>query len=307
MMQKTTEAKGHQTVFLTEAVDALVLKEDAVVVDATGGVGGHSARILESLGADGTLIIIDADPSVVSALKEKFSTPAKATPTIHIILGNFRHITTLAGSVGIGRVDAVLADLGWNSEQFRESGRGFSFQHDEPLLMTYGSPATYPFVARDIVNDWKEEQIADVLYAYADERYARRIAKGIVDARKKTPIETTRDLLTIIEKAVPVRYRHGRLHPATKTFQALRIAVNDELDALRDFIEGSIALLAPQGRLAIVTFHSIEDRIVKQLFKAYEDDGIGERVTKKPLVPTREESLANPRARSAKLRIFHML
>ncbi len=228
-----------------------------------------------------------------------------ARASVKVVRGNFRNIESIVKGEGIESVDGVLADLGWNSEQFEGSGKGFSFQKDEPLQMTYGPADEYPFTARDIVNDWSEEVVADVLYAYADERFSRRIARGIKEAREKQPIETTHQLASIVEASIG--RRRGKIHPATKTFQALRIAVNDELDALRELIEGATKVLRKDGRLAIITFHSIEDRIVKHRFKELEEAGYGEILTKKPLTPTVEEVEENPRSRSAKLRIFHIL
>lgn len=294
----------HKTVLLQEAVDALALKEDSVVVDATGGGGGHSERILETVGAKGTLVVLDSDPTVVAKLTERFK---DARATVHVRLANFRNITQVLAELNIGPVDAILADLGWNSMQFEEGGRGFSFQKDEPLLMTYGGPESYSFTAADIVNEWSESVIADVLYAYADEHYARRIAKHLVEVREKTPITTSLALATAVKDAVPGPYRRGRIHPATKTFQALRIAVNDELDALREFLEAATRVTREQGRIAVISFHSIEDRIVKRFFRDMEKAQVGRVITKKPLVPTDAELQENPRARSAKLRTFEIL
>lgn len=295
----TTEVL-HKTVLLHEAVDALSLKEDAVVVDATGGGGGHSERILEVLGSKGALIVLDRDPKVVAELTERF----KDRTNVYVHQANFRDLKATLATLKVDRVDAILADLGWNSMQFQDGGRGFSFLKDEPLYMTYGSHEEYPFTAKDIVNEWSEEVIADVLFAYADERYARRIAHAIVEAR---PIETSMGLAEIVKGAVPMGYRHGRIHPATKTFQALRIAVNDELDALKDFLETASQVIREGGRIAVITFHSIEDRIVKRTFKDMESAEIGAILTKKPIAPSEEEIKANPRARSAKLRIFQIL
>jgi 16S rRNA (cytosine1402-N4)-methyltransferase len=292
---------GHITVLLHEAVDALDLKADSIVVDATGGGGGHSERILETLGPTGTLVIIDSDPAVVKTLTERF---ADSTAAVHVVLGNFRNLERILKDHGITAIDAVLADLGWNSMQFESGGKGFSFKSDEPLAMTYGPVEEYPFSAYDIVNEWSEEVIADVLYAYADERYARRIAKVIVDARSKEPIRTSHALAEIVKRAVPGAYRNGRIHPATKTFQALRVAVNDELDALKEFLEAATRVTKEGGRIAVITFHSIEDRIAKRFFKDMERAGIGMPVHKKPIVPTAAELAKNPRARSAKLRTF---
>ncbi len=298
------EVRGHHTVLLHEATEGLLINPGGVVVDATGGAGGHSGQILASLKGKGSLIVIDSDPEMVVKLTKRLVPKGVA---LHVVCGNFRAIDEVVAAQGFSKVDAILADLGWNSEQFESEGKGFSFQKNEPLLMTYGDPLKAPFTARDIVNTWKEEAIADALYAYADERFARRIAHEIVMARKDNDIETTEDLVACIRKAVPKRYQQGRTHPATKTFQALRIAVNDELDALTEFIQKSVELLNPQGRLAIISFHSIEDRILKQMYRSLEKEGVGRIVTKKPIAASEEELARNPRARSANLRIFEKI
>ncbi len=295
----------HETVLLEEAVTALNLKEDSVVIDATGGAGGHSARILETLGRKGTLIILESDPTMVEKLKERFAPQLHATePALHVLCKNFRNLRTMLGELGLREVSAILADLGWNSEQFEEGGRGFSFQKEEPLLMTYGDPMTAPFTAYDVVNTWSEATIADALYAYADERFARKIAAEICSTRAVKPIATTYELVACIERAIPKRFQKGRLHPATKSFQALRIAVNDELETLSTFIDTSVEVLTSGGRLAIISFHSIEDRIVKQKFRALDHENEGTVLTKKPVDPSEREVQKNPRARSAHLRIF---
>ena len=295
--------KTHITVLEKEAVDALKLDliKEATVVDATLGAGGHARRITAVLGKDATFIGIDADPIAIQEAKEVFKDTACTT---HLVVGNFRILHKQLVLLHIERVDAILADLGWRMEQFSGNGRGFSFLVDEPLIMTFGDPQTYSFVARDIVNEWKEEDIANVLKGYGEERYARRIARGIIAAREHALIETTAQLVAVIQDSVPAVYRRGRIHPATKTFQALRITVNDELDALSEFVEQSVTALKEGGRLAIITFHSIEDRIVKQLFRTYTRDQIGTMVTKKPVIPSDEEIRENKRSRSAKLRIF---
>lgn len=298
----------HHTVLLHEAVDALALAKSSrghdIVVDATGGMGGHSMRILETLGEKGTLIIIDKDPVSL----EKIQSRVGITHTnVCYVCDDFRNIAEIVRKNGFTEVTAILADLGWNSDQFQNGGKGFSFNVNEPLLMTYGDPEANLFTARDIVNEWKEETIADVLYGYADERFARRIARVICEKRKKEAIETTDDLVAAVLEAVPKKMHHTRIHPATKTFQALRIAVNGELEALPIFMEDSLALLKKHGRLAIISFHSIEDRMVKNYFreKATTDEAV--LITKKPLVPSEEEVQKNPRARSAKLRILEKI
>jgi 16S rRNA (cytosine1402-N4)-methyltransferase len=293
--------KTHITVLEQEAVEALKLTDAAVVVDATMGSLGHTRRIATQLGVRGTVIGIDADQAAVDAAHAAFT---KASCTTHFVTANFRTLQKQLVLLHIEKVDAILADLGWRMEQFSGNGRGFSFMVDEPLIMTFGDPKGYAFTARDIVNEWREADIVNVLKGYGEERYARRIAHGIVTAREESPIETTGALVAVIEQSVPAVYRRGRIHPATKTFQALRITVNDELDALTEFVAQSIDALRDGGRLAIITFHSIEDRIVKQLFRTYARDQKGIVVTKKPIVPGTEEIAENKRARSAKLRIF---
>ncbi len=293
--------KTHITVLEKEAVDALALSPDSIVVDATLGAGGHSRRIAKALGTKGSLISIDADKTAIEAAGSFFK---DVQCTVHLVEGNFRTLREQLVLLHIERVDAILADLGWRMEQFSGNGKGFSFLVDEPLHMTYGDASQYPFTARDIINEWNEEQITNVLKGYGEERYARKIAHAIVESRESAPIETTTQLVEVIERSVPGVYRRGRIHPATKTFQALRIAVNDELEALEHFIAQSIESLTEGGRLAIITFHSIEDRIVKHLFRTYARDQKGVVVTKRPITPTEEEIHENKRARSAKLRIF---
>ncbi len=302
---------SHISVLLAEAVDALALSPDSVVIDATLGAGGHASLILEKLGAGGKLLGIDADAAAIAAFRARLS-EGTHDAAVELAVGNFRNIVAIAAANGIHHADAILADFGWRMEQFvgtkaEGGGKGFSFTTDEPLLMTYGDPETYPFVARDIINDWREEDIANVLKGYGEERYARRIARAIVGARERALIETAAALADVVSAAVPGAYRHSRIHPATKTFQALRIAVNDELDAIRAFMEDARSLLTEHGRLAIITFHSIEDRIVKHTIRAFEHNGQVRRITKKPIVPTDEEIARNPRARSAKLRILETL
>jgi 16S rRNA (cytosine1402-N4)-methyltransferase len=288
---------GHITVLKDEAVTALALTPAATVVDATYGGGGHSQAILEVLGPQGTLLSLDADETA-------FITTPVTDARQRGIVANFRDIATVLAREGIPQVDAILADLGWRSDQFASGGKGFSFGSDEPLVMTFGTPEAYTFTAHDVVNSWEEENLADIIYAYGEERFARRIARAIVGARAEGDIATASALARIIETAVPGFARHGRLHPATKTFQAIRIVVNDELGALRTLITDGFAHLAPHGRLAIITFHSLEDRIVKQMFRTLQHDQGATRITKKPIIPSDREVADNPRARSAKLRIL---
>ncbi len=291
----------HITVLKDEAVEALALRDTSIVIDATLGACGHAKEIVSRLGKRGTMIGIDADQSAIENARISFK---DARCTVHLEVGNFKNVDSILVHLHIEEVDAILADLGWRMDQFGGNGRGFSFKYDEDLLMTFGNPAEYPFVARDILNEWDEKDIKNVLTGYGEERFAWRIAQKVVEARATKPIMTTFDFVAIIESAVPVWYRHGRIHPATKSFQALRIAVNDELTVLETFVRKSVELLAEGGRLVIITFHSIEDRVVKHLFKNLAHDHVGTVITKRPVTATREEIQVNPRARSAKMRVF---
>lgn len=291
----------HISVLQKEAVEALAIRDISVVVDATLGASGHAQEIVARLGTKGVFVGIDADSDAIQKGREILK---RASCTVHLSNQNFKNIDSVLDLLHITTVDSILADLGWRMEQFSGNGKGFSFLIDEPLIMTYGDPKDYPFVARDILNDWEEADIKNVLKGYGEERFSGRIARHIVEARKKSSIETTFELVSIIEGAVPAFYKRGRINAATRTFQALRIAVNDEFEALEHFIKASILRLAPHGRLAIITFHSTEDRIVKHLFKSLAHDQCGTVITKKPIAASREEVVRNPRARSAKLRIF---
>jgi 16S rRNA (cytosine1402-N4)-methyltransferase len=291
--------QSHKTVLLHEAVDALQIETNHTVVDATYGGGGHTELILSKLREQGTCVAIDVD---ASALAKKPENPHNAT--IHLVNDNFRNLTDILCSLHIKSVDGILADLGWRMEQFSSGEKGLSFLHDGPLLMTLGDADTHAFTAYDIVNTWDESVLADIIYGYGEERFARRIAKQIVAKRAIQPIETTFELRDCIETAISAVAKRGKLHPATRTFQALRIAVNEELTVLESFLKDAVAALKPGGRLSIISFHSLEDRIVKHSFKRFADDGIGQIVTRKPIEATEEERETNPRARSAKLRVF---
>ncbi|MBC7836904.1 16S rRNA (cytosine(1402)-N(4))-methyltransferase RsmH [Acetobacteraceae bacterium] len=289
------QESGHTTVLLREALELLAPEDTDYVIDATLGLGGHSEAILVQ--AKVTLLGIDADPQAIAASSSRLGLFGER---VKLVEGNFRDLEKILHHEGIEKADKVLFDLGWNSTQM-QSGRGFSFRHDEPLSMSYGKSPASGFTAREILNEWDEKVLADVLYGYGEERYARRIAKAIIERRALKPIETTIELAEIIKDAVPALYRHGRIHPATRTFQALRIAVNDELGSLEKGIAAAWKHLAPNGRIAVITFHSIEDRIVKKLFAGYAKEG-GTLLVKKPLIADSQEISHNPSARSAKLR-----
>ncbi len=294
----------HKSVLLQEAIDGLNLKEGLRVLDGTINGGGHSSVICQKIGKSGVLIGMDLDQEAL-ARAEKHLKSCKATT--YLIEDNFRNMGRSMKKYGVENFDAILLDLGLSSDQLGVSERGFSFQVDEPLLMTFKKELSEnDLTAREIVNTWDEEHIADIIYGYGEERFSRRIARNIVLARKEGLIERTKDLVSIVEQAVPSWYKNGRTHSATKTFQALRTAVNDEIESLREGLEKGIKSLSPKGRIAVISFHSIEDRVVKRILKkaAKEDKGVV--VTKKPIVPTAKEIKENPRARSAKLRIFEL-
>ena len=295
-------ATNHKTVLLHESIDGLAITKGDIVVDGTLGGGGHSEEIAKRYGSDITLIGIDMDTEALKRSEERIS---KITPKVYFFKDNFRNIDKVIEKAGLNHTDRILLDIGLSSDQFEISGRGFSFKRDEPLLMTFSNnPEDHTFTAKDIVNEWAEESIADVIYAYGEERFSRRIAKKIVEAREVAPIETTFQLTQIVESAVPFWYRKGKINPSTKTFQALRITVNDELGALKEGIAKGFELLAPDGRLAVISFHSLEDRIVKYFFKEQQEKGLGTIITKKALVPSEDEKKENPRSRSSKLRII---
>jgi len=294
----------HVTVLLEEAVNALNLSENSIVVDATLGAGGHSRLITKFLGKQGRLIALDVDSKAINtALDIAENSEAK----VDLVNDNFVNLEKALEDLAVTEVDAILADLGWRLDQFTEEGRGFSFKDEKDLLMTYGNEADYTFTAKDIVNTWEEASIADIIYGYGEERFARRIAKAIVAEREVKEFATAAELAECIKNALPKKVSFGKTHPATKSFQALRIAVNDELGSLESFLETAFRYLKPNGRLAIITFHSLEDRVVKHRFREWVQSGNAQLVFKKPLLPTAEEIKNNPRARSAKMRVLEKL
>ncbi len=298
----------------------LDVQKDDVVVDATLGGGGHAEKLVKGLGGNGLFIGFDADSDALQRAREVL---AKSRAPVRLVCGNFRNIERELEHLGVKSITKALFDLGMSSYQLNvnsglpaeaparvqraggsaQAGRGFSFKAGEPLLMTYQKelrPDT--LTASTIVNTWGENSISDIIYGFGEERYARRIAKAIVERRTRKPIESSQELSEIIKAAVPIHYRRGRIHPATRTFQALRIAVNDELGALSQGLEAAWKMLSPGGRIVVISFHSIEDRVVKRMFVGFMKRGEGRLLVKRPTVPSREEMLENPRARSAKLR-----
>ncbi len=291
----------HDSVLMQEVLDALSVQPSDTVVDATLGGAGHFGAMLAQLGEGGTIIGIDADPEAVERARAAYAADRRPErPVAHLVNDNFRNLSRILERLGVGHVDKTLFDLGWSGYQIA-SPRGFSFQNDEPLLMTYGEGGE---TAADIVNGATEEELADIIFTYGEEHFSRGIAKAIVAARAKKRLLTTGELVAAVMAGTPRFYHERRIHPATKTFQALRIAVNDEIGALREGLASALAALAPAGRLAVITFHSIEDRVVKNVLRAASEAGLGALTPKKPIAPSRAEVFANRRARSAKLRVF---
>lgn len=299
------EKTKHIPVLLKEVIDGLNLKPGDVVFDGTLGGGGYFKKICEMVGPKGTVIGTDQDLGAIKRIEENNNFKCKT----HLVNENFRNLDKVIRSANFFKVSGVVFDLGLSSDQFETSKRGFSFQKDEPLLMTFNEkPKDARFTAKDIVNSWDEENIADILYGYGEETFAKKIAKKIVEAREIKPINTTAELVEIIENAVPVWYKKARrTHCATKTFQALRITVNDEIGSLKEGLEKGFEALEDEGRMAVVSFHSLEDRVVKIFMKEKHLEEKGKILTKKPIVPMDEEIKNNPRSRSAKLRIIEKI
>jgi len=289
---------SHASVLLKEVIEGLAPKNGDIFIDATLGSAGHSLEVCKVFGQKVQIIGIDQDTERITASQKKLE---ENKCNFKVVSGNFRNIDKILDELKVGKVDKILFDLGLNSEQLENSGRGFSFQKDEPLLMNFGRT---DFTADQIVNEWSEESLVDILWGYGEEKFSRQIAKKIVELRKEHEIKTTQDLVEIIEKAVPAWYKHKKIHFATKTFQSLRITVNDELEALKEGLKKSFDRLKSGGKIAVISFHSLEDRIVKIYFRELKNQEVAEILTKKPIVPEREETQGNPRSRSAKLRII---
>jgi 16S rRNA (cytosine1402-N4)-methyltransferase len=283
-----------------EVLHWLVRRPSARYLDCTLGQGGLAARLLERGGSETTVIGIDRDREAIEAARLRLQPYADRIRLVH---GHFAELKRHLASLQVEHVDGVVFDLGLSSAQLSRPERGFSFLADGPLDMRMDR--SHGPTAADLVNSLPERALADLIYEFGEERYSRRIARGIAQARAKSPLRTTFQLVAVIQDAVPGRYRHGRLHCATRTFQALRVAVNEELAALEPAFRAAADMLAPGGRLCIISFHSLEDRIAKQTIKALSQEpaSLLRPLTKKPLTPLDAECRANPRARSAKLRV----
>ncbi|MFA6283119.1 MAG: 16S rRNA (cytosine(1402)-N(4))-methyltransferase RsmH [Desulfurivibrionaceae bacterium] len=286
---------SHLPVMLEEVVASLAPKDGGVYVDGNLGLGGHTEGILEACGPTGQVIGFDWDVAALTLAQERL---ARFAGRVRFVHKNFTSIKETLMELGIGTIDGLLLDLGLSSLQLDASGRGFSFKGSEPLDMRMDQRQAT--TAEELVNEASEEELADIFFYYGEERQARRIAEQIVAERRKERIVSTDQLVALVDQAIPKRFHPKKIHVATKVFQALRIAVNRELDSLERILADGATLLAPGARFCVISFHSLEDRLVKQAFR---ENPLLDIVTQKPLTPGRAECLRNPRARSAKLRV----
>lgn len=292
---------SHIPVLLQEVVALLDPKPGEFFIDGTAGNGGHLAALLERVGESGKVLGIDFDPSAIGRLTEKFS----AKENVTLVNGNYANTAEILEERHLPKADGFLLDIGFSSMQVDASGRGFSFQKDEPLDMRY-QPNEGMATAEEVVNGIGEKELADLIYQFGEERMSRQVAKAIVEHRRKRRIETTLQLAEIVKGALPRSYERGRIHPATRTFQALRIYVNGELANLERALTHIPRIVKSGGRVAVISFHSLEDRIVKNIFRDMHKEKNATLLTKKPLIAGEEELSRNPRSRSAKLRAIQV-
>ena len=304
----------HYSVLLEETVDGLNIKPDGIYVDGTLGGGGHAYEVCKRLNDKGRFIGIDQDEAAIEAAGARLSDFGER---VTIVRSNYCDMKSQLQKLGIDKVDGIVLDLGVSSYQLDTAERGFSYRVDAPLDMRMDRRQT--MTARDIVNDYSEKDLFRIIRDYGEDKFAKNIAKHIVMEREKGPIETTGQLIEIIKRAIPMKFQKTAGHPAKRTFQAIRIELNRELEVLRDSLDDMIEMLNEDGRICIITFHSLEDRIVKGIFKKNEDPctcpshfpvcvcgnvSKGKVVTRKPILPSEEELEENSRSKSAKLRIF---
>ena len=298
----------HRPVLLNEVIKFLNPRPGEFIIDGTLGGGGHATEILEFVGRDGRLLGIDWNAQAIARCREQM----KNYPTVILLQENYANILEIlsakggsaaGGNENLGKADGLLLDLGFSSDELEFSGRGFSFRKDEPLLMTYDNSR---LPVRDILSQTNEEELARIIYEFGEERFSRRIAKAIKESARKKKIETSGELAGIIAAALPKNYERGRIHPATRTFQALRIYANDELGNLKTILDALPQILKDGGRAVIISFHSLEDRLVKNAFRDMAKAGTAEILTKKPITSSQEEIASNPRSRSAKLRAIRI-
>ena len=304
----------HKSILLNECMEGLSIKADGIYVDGTLGGGGHSFHIAQRLSDKGRLIGIDQDEDAIEAATKRL---AQFKQRVTIVRDNYEHFQEILSTLSIPAVDGILLDLGVSSYQFDEADRGFSYRFDAPLDMRMDK--RQDFTAKDLINSYSEAELFHIIRDYGEDKFAKNIAKHIVLERAKKPIETTFELSEVISHAIPMKMRVQGGHPAKKTFQAIRIALNRELEVLEESLDGMIKALKPGGRLCIITFHSLEDRIVKRAFRTAEDPcicpkdfpictcgrkSLGKVISKKAILPSDLEREENPRSKSAKLRIF---
>lgn len=305
---------SHKSVLLEETIEGLCIKPDGIYVDGTLGGGGHALEVVKRLGESGRFFGIDQDEAAIAAASERLK---EHSHKITIIRDNYENAVTDLKSNGVTGVDGIVLDLGVSSYQLDTVERGFSYKYDTALDMRMDTRQT--LCAREIVNDYSQADLARIIRDYGEDKFANNIAKHIVKAREEAPIETTYQLNDIIKAAIPAKMRAEGGHPSKRTFQAIRIECNRELDVLKNSLEEMIGFLNPGGRICIITFHSLEDRIVKSIFKKQENpctcppnfpvcmcgkESMGKVVTRKPILPSEEELSENSRSKSAKLRIF---
>ena len=304
----------HKSVLLNETIDGLNIKPDGIYVDGTLGGGGHAYEVCRRLGEKGSIVGIDQDAAAIEAASARLKDFGE---NVTIVRSNYCDMKSKLHELGIDKVDGIVLDLGVSSYQLDTAERGFSYREDAPLDMRMDT--RQKMTARDIVNDYTEADLYRVIRDYGEDKFAKNIAKHIVQARAVKPVETTAELSEIIRASIPMKFQKKSGHPAKRTFQAIRIELNRELDVLRDSLDDMIDLLNPGGRLCIITFHSLEDRIVKSAFRKNENPctcppdfpvcvcgkkSKGSIITKKPILPSEEELEYNSRSKSAKLRIF---
>jgi 16S rRNA (cytosine1402-N4)-methyltransferase len=293
---------GHDPVLLDEVLETLNASEGGTIVDCTLGRAGHARAIADRLGPTGLLIGLDADPRNLEFAQQRLAGVPCPPCRTRLFHANFSDLAEVYSTAQLDPVDGILADLGISTNQLFDRDYGLSFNSEMPLDMRI-DPRT-PRSAADWVNQTPEEDLANVLYNLADERYSRRIARKIVEARRQSPINSTDRLANLVRSAIPTKYGPpDRIDPATRTFMALRMAVNDEVGNLRILLEQFPRFLKPGGRMAVISFHSVEDRMVKQAFRSAEQTGLVEVTTKRPITPSESELTRNPRSRSAKLRV----
>lgn len=296
---------GHIPVLLNEVLNYINPGPGKQFIDCTAGSGGHSIALLNRITPEGRILGIEIDKDIFAVFNSEIS--RLDLKNLELVNDSYTNIKKIAERHNFNQVDGILFDLGLSSWQLEESGRGFSFQKDEPLIMRFDGHGENGATAEEIINRYSYDELVKVLKDYGEERFARSIAGKVVSQRKNRPIKTTLELVNIVAKSVPGWYRKQRIHFATKTFQALRIAVNRELENIKLGISEAIDILKPSGRILVISFHSLEDKIIKNFFKEQAKVGNLKILTKKPIVATKEEVRVNPRSRSAKLRMAEKL